>query len=485
MNAPSSPLQGADVVDDELDAPSPDINAIGAPEKPFPLWIFLVGGSILLAILLAFTYLVKNAKPFLTPSKKEDIPTIAESDPTLNTPKLNPAKTGEPIEQFLGIEKISPASQGAARAAGAPLVPGTQPSASTNAGNGPCPTTALLDANQRPVLGAGGAPIAIDCKGAQVVMHTPAPASTAKETTTAVRESADRYRGEILLSKQISTEKTASSVSGFPGGLPQLPAPPVGAADVLRQLEALQRGQASPLATLASNPILATQPAGRAGTLNAQGNPGTMLASDKTERTFAARTLDENTIIPKGTPIDCSLTTRLVTDISGFAACQITRNVYSANGRVLLIERMSMLDGEYVAATQGGQRYIHVLWTRLRKPHGITIDIASPSTDGLGGAGIPATVDNRWLERLGGAYLLSFVKDAITYATARDAQGGSSTAGAVLLQNTVKESESMAEKVLNSTINIKPVLYANQGDRVGIYVARDLDFSKVYEVRAR
>lgn len=226
-------------------------------------------------------------------------------------------------------------------------------------------------------------------------------------------------------------------------------------------------------------------PGTKNGAGNPQNNPNAMLAAEKTDRVFASRTFDENMVIPKGTPIDCSLTTRLVTEISGFAGCQVTRDVYSANGRVLLIERMSVLDGEYAAVGLAGQRYIHVLWTRLRKPHGITIDIASPSTDGLGGSGIPATVDNRWIERLGGAYMLSFMKDAFNYATARDAQTGSSVAAASAYQNTTKTSEDMASKVLSTTIGIKPVLYANQGDRVGIYVARDLDFSKVYEVRTR
>jgi type IV secretion system protein VirB10 len=219
------------------------------------------------------------------------------------------------------------------------------------------------------------------------------------------------------------------------------------------------------------------------GVPNTQGNPRDMLNTEKTERAFAVKAIDESLVIPKGTQIDCGLTTRAITEISGFASCQVTRDVYSANGRVLLIERMSVVDGEYAAQSQAGQRYIHVLWTRVRKPGGTTIDIASPATDGLGGAGIPAIVDNRWMERIGGAYLLSFIKDAIAYKTATDSSTGDSVAASVAYQNTISTSQSMAEKVLSNTIGIKPLLYANQGDRVAIYVARDVDFSQIYAIR--
>ena len=34
--------------------------------------------------------------------------------------------------------------------------------------------------------------------------------------------------------------------------------------------------------------------------------------------------------------------------------------------------------------------------------------------------------------------------------------------------------------MLDSTINIPPLIYQNQGGIVGIYVARDVDFSSVY-----
>ena len=46
-------------------------------------------------------------------------------------------------------------------------------------------------------------------------------------------------------------------------------------------------------------------------------------------------------------------------------------------------------------------------------------------------------------------------------------------------RETAKE---IASKVLDQFANIKPTLYRNHGDIVGVYVNRDIDFSNVYEL---
>ncbi len=189
--------------------------------------------------------------------------------------------------------------------------------------------------------------------------------------------------------------------------------------------------------------------------------------------------------LPKGTAFTCALKTKVISAVSGLVGCQVQRNVYSDDGRVLLIERGSHLDGEYrIASVRPGTVRIPVLWTRIRTPNGVTVDVESPGTGQLGESGIDGYVDNRWGERIGAAMLLSLIDDSVRLIIQNQANETNATgADTIVLPSTTANTSKLAEKVLESTINIPPLIYQNQGGIVGIYVARDVDFSSVYELQ--
>jgi type IV secretion system protein VirB10 len=210
---------------------------------------------------------------------------------------------------------------------------------------------------------------------------------------------------------------------------------------------------------------------------------GGQLPSSVTPRAIAGTIGNRSLTLPKGTAFTCALKTRLVSAASGFVSCQVQRNVYSEDGRVLLIERGSHMDGEYRAtAVRPGTVRIPVLWTRVRTPNAVTVDIESPGTGPLGESGVDGYVDNRWVERIGAALLLSLIDDTVQIAVA--GQSNDAPGSTVVLPSTTSTTSKLAEKVLDSTINIPPLIYQNQGAVVGIYVARDVDFSSVYELKA-
>jgi type IV secretion system protein VirB10 len=211
---------------------------------------------------------------------------------------------------------------------------------------------------------------------------------------------------------------------------------------------------------------------------------GGQLQGSATPEVAASTLGDRSLTLPKGTAFTCALKTRVISATSGLVGCQVQRNVYGDNGRVLLIERGSHLDGEYrISSVRPGMVRIPVLWTRVRTPHGVTVDIESPGTGQLGESGIDGYVDNRWGERIGAAMLLSLIDDSVKLVIQNQTQD--QQADTIVLPSTTDNTSKLAEKVLDSTINIPPLLYQNQGGIVGIYVARDVDFSSVYELQPR
>lgn len=193
---------------------------------------------------------------------------------------------------------------------------------------------------------------------------------------------------------------------------------------------------------------------------------------------------DRSLMLAKGYTIDCILNTHLVSTVPGMTSCVVSRDVFSDNGKVLLIEKGSLITGQYSATLQFGRERIFVLWDRIKTVQGVIIQVTSPAADELGAAGISGDVDNHWMQRIGAAVMLSLVGDAIAYKTAQESSrnnsGGSST---IVLPNTSRQAETLAGKILDKTINIPPTMSRNQGGRVSVFVARDLDFGSVYELR--
>ncbi len=233
--------------------------------------------------------------------------------------------------------------------------------------------------------------------------------------------------------------------------------------------------QASAAATGPKGEGLLTTP--KADSLEAE------LMPSRTPLVQAARIGNLSMLVPKGKTIECGMSMRIVSSLAGQASCVVTQDVYSADGKVVLLERGSEAVGEYRSGVSIGQKRLFVLWTRIMTPSGIVINLDSPGADELGSTGLTGKVDNHWWERIGSAFLLSTIQDGIQYEIAeQQAKAGGST---VVLSNTAQAGDSMANSVLQSSINIPPTIYKNQGDRAVIYVARDLDFSNVYKLRAK
>lgn len=215
---------------------------------------------------------------------------------------------------------------------------------------------------------------------------------------------------------------------------------------------------------------------GAPGAGQAQG--GSANADVATSATFLRA---PDALLVRGTYLRCVLETRIITDVPGYTSCLLTEPVYSINGRTLLLPKGSKIYGSY----NGGPvaKRVDVIWDRITTPNGIDVAMASPGTDGLGGAGVPGQFTAHWPQRIASALMISLIADAFKYAAAENGPE-STTIGASgwAVQSpyesaTARTMERLAGQALEQ--QRPPTVTVNQGTLMNVYVAKDVDFSAV------
>lgn len=223
-------------------------------------------------------------------------------------------------------------------------------------------------------------------------------------------------------------------------------------------------------ASLPGSPLLA-------GSAEPRNELADKLKATAIEGVRASRLPNRNLLVTQGTAIPCVLETAMSSDVPGFVSCVVLRDVLSDSGHVVLMEKGTQIVGEYRGQVRKGSKRMFVLWTRAKTPTGVIVALASPATDALGRAGFDGEIDTHFWERFGAALLLSIVSDAAAIGRQQldDAD--------IEIRNTSGAANTAAGIAVERSIDIPPTLNKNQGERVNIFVARDLDFSSVYDLK--
>lgn len=172
--------------------------------------------------------------------------------------------------------------------------------------------------------------------------------------------------------------------------------------------------------------------------------------------------------IPQGTVIAAVLETALDSTRPGAVRALVSRDVKSFDGSRVLIQRGSRIYGEYTSDVGPGQKRALIQWHRLTRPDGVIIDLDSPATDPLGRAGVRGKVNSHFFERFSSAIVQSILDIGVGIAT-REATDGVIVALPGSTQNISG----------TAPTQITPTLSVRQGTSVSVFVARDLDFSRV------
>lgn len=192
-------------------------------------------------------------------------------------------------------------------------------------------------------------------------------------------------------------------------------------------------------------------------------DPGRAFASDSSSVRSTKLAEPANTVI-QGTLIPAVLETAIDTDVPGYVRAVVSQDIKSFDGSRVLIPRSSRLIGEYKGATQAGQRRAYLMWTRLVRPDGVSIALASPAADFSGQAGVGGQVNSHFFSRFGSAILLSILGGAGSLVT-----GGASTV-------VVGGGQSAASVAAQHDGNRGPTIKVRQGEPIRVFTARDLIF---------
>lgn len=187
-------------------------------------------------------------------------------------------------------------------------------------------------------------------------------------------------------------------------------------------------------------------------------------------------------LVKHNTYTRCALYTEIVTGHPGLIECRLTDPLYSSDGSTVIADAGDSLTGEQTVEMGQGQVSVFTTWNELETQSGVRARLDSLGAGPMGASGTNAWIDHHYKQRFGGAVMLSIIKDALQ-AAANTTQKSGSGSGGYTVNNSEQNVEDMASKTLDSTINIPDTGYILPGTVITVIVARDIDFSSVFENR--
>lgn len=197
---------------------------------------------------------------------------------------------------------------------------------------------------------------------------------------------------------------------------------------------------------------------------------GDLTGVDATFQARASRINNPGFVVPQGTMIPAVLETALNSDLPGYTRALVSRDIKSFDGSRVIIPRGSRLIGAYRSGLSSGQNRLFVTWTRLIRPDGTAIQLADPTTDPVGQAGLTGDVDSHFFKRFGSAMLLSIIGGLSS--SLNDSNSNTVVIG------TASGANNAATAALEADSKIAPTIKVAQGTPIQVFASRDLDFTQ-------
>jgi type IV secretory pathway VirB10-like protein len=198
-------------------------------------------------------------------------------------------------------------------------------------------------------------------------------------------------------------------------------------------------------------------------------------ATREFDTSYAVRLKHPELFIPQGTMIAGILETAIQSDLPGMLRAIVSEDVYGFDGSKLLISKGSRLIGQYKSGLVRGQIRVFVMWNRILRPDGVSINIGSYGTDDLGRSGLDGKLDTHFMERFGSSILLSMIDTGMHIG----ANSLSNQNSATVAIESGQDASSAAQIALENSISIPPTVHIDQGKRIKVFVSKDIDFASI------
>jgi len=189
---------------------------------------------------------------------------------------------------------------------------------------------------------------------------------------------------------------------------------------------------------------------------------------------------DPTLMMTRGKLIPCTVLPAIDTTLAGIVTCVTGEDATGADNKVSLMDRGTICTGKQGGGITQGQRRVGIIWQRCETPQHVMVPLACDAADFLGRPGIPGQVDNHFWNRFGAAIALSLITDIGPYLIATRQTGNNNTT--VSFPPITGPKDVMSE-VLKSTVNIPPTITQPHAAQVLIYLAGDVDFRDVYQLK--
>ena len=189
--------------------------------------------------------------------------------------------------------------------------------------------------------------------------------------------------------------------------------------------------------------------------------------------------------IRKGTLIPCEDVTAIDTGTGGNVGITATvhSDVWGMGHHMILLPKGTTVVGEIGHGLVNGLDRLAVAWREFTtpEPDNIGVEISSPAVGPLGEGGLEGDVKRHEWQKIKGVLGLSLLQGGLSIGQALASRGSTNISFGPIQSG----GNEIGNTLLQSTINIPDTIHRDQGLACGIYLAQDIDFSRVYSAKVK